>query len=78
VPTVSTNILGDVDERQEATLSAEEAVFETPRAHLHWYGKREVYPLRKMGHVTLVGTGDATTDELLSDVRKVRDQLTFE
>ena len=76
--TVSTNILGDVDERQEATLSAEAAVFETPRAHLHWYGKREVYPLRKMGHVTLTGTGDATTDELLADVREVRDQVTFE
>jgi len=77
-PTVSTNILGDVDERQEATVSEEGAVFETPRAHLHWYGKREVYPLRKMGHVTLVGTGDATADELLADVRDVRDQLTFE
>jgi 5-(carboxyamino)imidazole ribonucleotide synthase len=76
--TVSTNILGDVDERQEAILSAEEAVFETPRAHLHWYGKREVYPLRKMGHVTLTGTGDATTDELLADVREVRDRVTFE
>ncbi|MFB6174092.1 MAG: 5-(carboxyamino)imidazole ribonucleotide synthase [Halobacteriales archaeon] len=77
-PTVSANILGDVDERQDATLSGEETVFETPRAHLHWYGKREVYRLRKMGHVTLVGAGDATTDELLADVRGVRDQLTFE
>jgi len=76
-PTVSANILGDVDERQPATLSGEDAVFETPRAHLHWYGKREVYRLRKMGHVTLVGD-DESTEELLADVREIRDGLTFE
>jgi 5-(carboxyamino)imidazole ribonucleotide synthase len=77
-PTVSTNILGDVDERRPATLTGEEAVLETPRAALHWYGKHDVYELRKMGHVTLVGE-DATTDvdDLLRTVRGVRDGLTF-
>ncbi|QPV63783.1 5-(carboxyamino)imidazole ribonucleotide synthase [Halosimplex litoreum] len=77
-PTVSTNILGDVDDRQDATLSGEDAIFETSRAHLHWYGKHEVYHLRKMGHVTLVGHTDAAVDDLLADVREVRDGLTFE
>ncbi|NLV10204.1 5-(carboxyamino)imidazole ribonucleotide synthase [Halomicrobium mukohataei] len=76
-PTVSANVLGDVADRQRATLSGEDAVFETPRAHLHWYGKREVYRLRKMGHVTLVGDGE-TTGELLADVRELREQLTFQ
>jgi len=76
-PTVSANILGDVDERQPATLAGEDAVFETPRAHLHWYGKQAVYRLRKMGHVTLVGDGDSTAD-LLDDVRDLRDGLTFD
>jgi len=89
-PTVSANILGDVDERQNATLYGEGSVFETPRAHLHWYGKREVYRLRKMGHVTLVGGGESghgreattdvdetTSDDLLGDVRALRDELTF-
>jgi 5-(carboxyamino)imidazole ribonucleotide synthase len=76
-PTVSANILGDIAERQRATLSGEEAVFETPRAHIHWYGKRDVYELRKMGHVTLVGE-DESTAELLEDVRALRDNLTFE
>lgn len=86
-PTVSTNILGDVAERQRATLSGEDGVLETPRAHLHWYGKRDVYELRKMGHVTLVGEedggaiGDGSTDEvtesLLEEVRRLRDGLTF-
>ncbi|MBV0901795.1 5-(carboxyamino)imidazole ribonucleotide synthase [Haloarcula salina] len=74
-PTVSTNILGDVAERQPAALSGEEGILETPRAHLHWYGKREVYDLRKMGHVTL--TGD-DPDALLADARDLRDGLTFE
>ncbi|QLH77710.1 5-(carboxyamino)imidazole ribonucleotide synthase [Halosimplex rubrum] len=77
-PTVSTNILGDVDDRQGATLSGEDAIFEAPRAHLHWYGKEEVYPLRKMGHIALVGRTDAAVDDLLADVREVRDGLTFE
>ena len=86
-PTASANVLGDVDERQPATLSGADGVLETPRAHLHWYGKREVYELRKMGHVTLVGEiGDADgdseddhtdVDDVLADVRDLRDGLTF-
>jgi 5-(carboxyamino)imidazole ribonucleotide synthase len=82
-PTVSTNILGDVEKRQRATLTGETAVFERPRAHLHWYGKREVYRLRKMGHVTLVGDDAAEDDDaesaedILEDVRTLRDGLTF-
>jgi len=76
-PTVSTNILGDVDGREEAVLTGEEAVFETPRAHPHWYGKSEVYRLRKMGHVTLVGGGGAATEDLLARVRDLRDGMTF-
>ncbi|QIO23577.1 5-(carboxyamino)imidazole ribonucleotide synthase [Haloarcula sp. JP-L23] len=76
-PTVSTNILGDVDEPQPAVLYGDENVFETERAHLHWYGKHEVYELRKMGHVTMPGDGERDVDELLADVRELRDGLTF-
>ncbi|MDS0277925.1 5-(carboxyamino)imidazole ribonucleotide synthase [Halomicroarcula sp. S1AR25-4] len=76
-PTVSTNILGDVDERQPAVLYGDDAVFDTDRAHLHWYGKHEVYELRKMGHVTMPGDGERDVDELLADVRELRDGLTF-
>ncbi|WP_299264812.1 5-(carboxyamino)imidazole ribonucleotide synthase [Halorientalis sp.] len=76
-PTVSFNILGDGDERREARLTGEATVFERDRAHLHWYGKHEVYPLRKTGHVTLTGD-DEGTDELLASARQLREQLTFE
>ncbi len=76
-PTVSFNILGDGEERRAARLTGEEAVFERDRAHLHWYGKREVYPLRKTGHVTLTGDGEAV-EELLASARRLRDGLNFE
>ncbi len=83
-PTVSANILGDVADRQEARLSGVEAVLETDRAALHWYGKREVYDLRKMGHVTLVGDGNVgrdgsdSRDGLLSRARELTGGMTFE
>ena len=76
-PTVSMNVLGDVDERRPAALHGDTHVFETPRAHLHWYGKQEVYPLRKMGHVTRTGPEGADLAELRSDVRALGEQLTF-
>jgi 5-(carboxyamino)imidazole ribonucleotide synthase len=75
-PTVSANVLGDVAERQEATLSGVDDALATDRLGFHWYGKREVYNLRKMGHLTLVGGGE-NRDTLLDSVRSVRDGLTF-
>ncbi|WP_207590236.1 5-(carboxyamino)imidazole ribonucleotide synthase [Halomontanus rarus] len=79
-PTVSTNLLGDVDEPREAELANVDRLLETPGAHLHWYGKREARPLRKMGHVTVSGDGVGIDDreELLATARKLRDAVTFE
>ncbi|MXR52576.1 5-(carboxyamino)imidazole ribonucleotide synthase [Halovenus sp. WSH3] len=73
-PTALANILGDVDTRQDAELSGVEDVLRTDTVSLHWYGKREVYNLRKMGHITSVGS---EPDSVLSLVREVRDWLTF-
>ncbi|MBX0303642.1 5-(carboxyamino)imidazole ribonucleotide synthase [Haloarcula salinisoli] len=77
-PTVSANILGDVTERQDAVMHGEETALSTARAHLHWYGKREVYELRKMGHLTLTGDDNDDRATLLGDVRDLRDGLTFQ
>ncbi|MFD1512256.1 5-(carboxyamino)imidazole ribonucleotide synthase [Halomarina rubra] len=71
---VTTNLLGDVDDPEPAELSGVESVLSAPDAHLHWYGKREVRPLRKMGHVTVVGEERETT---LDRAREVRDAVTF-
>ncbi|WP_302080361.1 5-(carboxyamino)imidazole ribonucleotide synthase [Salinibaculum rarum] len=78
-PTVSANILGDVEERQTASLSGVDEALATDRLGFHWYGKHEVYNLRKMGHLALVADGDSVNrDALLDSVRSVRDGLTFE
>ncbi len=77
-PTASANILGDIDERQPARLRGVESVLERDRAALHWYGKREVYRLRKMGHVTLPGAEETDQTELLDSLGACMASLTFE
>jgi 5-(carboxyamino)imidazole ribonucleotide synthase len=78
-PTVLTNVLGTVDEPRRARLGNVEAVLSDPDASLHWYGKREVRPLRKMGHVTVTDDrGDRNIDDLLSHARDLRGRLRFE
>ncbi|GAA0525367.1 5-(carboxyamino)imidazole ribonucleotide synthase [Halorubrum aquaticum] len=80
-PAVTANVLGDVEETHPATLRGVETVLDAPEADLHWYGKEDVYPLRKMGHLTLTdGTTEPETaarDALLSRARELRDGLTF-
>lgn len=74
-PTASANILGDVERRQPARLSGVAEALVTDNLALHWYGKHEVYQLRKMGHVTLVG--DSEPAELLDRVGAAVDGLRF-
>ena len=90
-PAVTANVLGDVSEPGPATLSGVETVLAAADADLHWYGKREARPLRKMGHLTATGEGDgaapaapggrsgtaADREELLARARQLRDGLTF-
>jgi phosphoribosylaminoimidazole carboxylase (EC 4.1.1.21) len=52
-PTVMTNILGTVDTPCPAMLTGIESVLADEHTSMHWYGKDEVRPLRKMGHLTL-------------------------
>ncbi|MFB6090540.1 MAG: 5-(carboxyamino)imidazole ribonucleotide synthase [Halobellus sp.] len=78
-PTVMANVLGTVAEPRPARLGNVEAVLEEENASLHWYGKDEARPLRKMGHVTLTGAGDdVDPDDLLAHARETRDALRFE
>ena len=82
-PTASANILGDVAEPETATLSGVESVLSEPTASLHWYGKREARPLRKMGHLTVTGTdrsgdADAAAQAALETAESLRDALTFQ
>ena len=82
-PTVSVNILGDVDEPAPASLTGVDPVLESSDANLHWYGKQEVRPLRKMGHVTVTDSAADPSDPdeietLLADARALTTDLTFE
>jgi len=77
-PTVSANVLGTVDEERPAELAGVERVLDREAAHLHWYGKEQVRPLRKMGHVTATDeAGDGDPTALLESTRELRDSLTF-
>ncbi|GAB7013389.1 5-(carboxyamino)imidazole ribonucleotide synthase [Halolamina salina] len=76
-PTASANVLGDVAEPEEATLSGVDAVLAEPDASLHWYGKREARPLRKMGHLTVTDPGAADATDALTTAESLRDRLTF-
>ncbi|MGQ3412238.1 5-(carboxyamino)imidazole ribonucleotide synthase [Natrinema sp. LN54] len=68
----------DVDEEQRAGFGDIDRILETPGAHLHWYGKRQVRPLRKMGHVTVSGeTEDAGVEDLLERARDLENSVTF-
>ena len=76
-PTVSKNLLADVDESRDAALAGVDRILETPGANLHWYGKREARPLRKMGHVTVTAREDESTDDLLETARGLEASVTF-
>lgn len=78
-PTVMANLLGDVGESCPARLVGVESILDAGGAALHWYGKAEARPLRKMGHLTLVPTeGDeADRESLLDRARELRDGTTF-
>jgi len=76
-PTVSANILGDVDEPEEATLYNIDSILDEPNAHLHWYGKTQARPLRKMGHITVTDPEEGDRGTLLDHTESLRDGLTF-
>lgn len=79
-PTVSVNILGEEGPRDVSLAGVDDLL--NSDAYLHWYGKREERPLRKLGHFTLTGDDetdtDTDTDELLREADDVQDELRFE
>ena len=52
-PAIMLNLLGASDAQGQPDLTALKPLFEMDDAHVHWYGKAEVRPFRKMGHLTL-------------------------
>ena len=79
--TVRASIRGDVGEPEPATLHNVDSVLASSNAHLHWYGKKQARPLRKMGHITVTDPdADAAAgdrDALLDRAESLRDGVTF-
>ena len=76
-PAATANLLGDVAETRPATLRGVESVLAAPAADLHWYGKADARPLRKMGHLTVTAPDGGDPDALVSRARELRDATTF-
>jgi|APHM01.1.fsa_nt_gi phosphoribosylaminoimidazole carboxylase (EC 4.1.1.21) len=50
-----------------AAIEGTAQILTAPDTAFHWYGKRTVRPLRKMGHLTVVGEAGALDDEHTGD-----------
>ncbi len=67
-PAVMVNVLGESDAAGRPRLDGLAELLGVPGVHLHWYGKTEVRPNRKMGHVTIVAP---TLDEALATASRI-------
>ena len=65
------NLIGAEGQQGEAVMPGLHAVLAHGQAYVHWYGKSEVRPGRKMGHVTLTAP---SVDALQASVAALRAQ----
>ena len=70
-PAVMLNLLGNHLQNQSA--EAWQKVFAHPEVHVHLYGKSEIRPGRKLGHLTVIGDDVGVAERL---GRQVRESLT--
>ncbi len=70
-PTIMYNILGPKNFEGEYSILniSEENVF------LKMYGKKISKPLRKLGHLNIVGTDNQTIDQLLNELSQIKDKV---
>jgi len=66
-PAVMLNLLGEHLQHQSA--AAWEKIFAHPNVHVHLYGKSEIRPGRKLGHLTIVGHDVVAAERLGRQVR---------
>ncbi len=62
-PSVMMNIIEPVAHRKQAIMEALKTILCTSDVHLHWYGKKEGFEGRKMGHITVT---DVVREEAIS------------
>jgi 5-(carboxyamino)imidazole ribonucleotide synthase len=80
-PVVMANLLADVEGSRPAILRGVEPLLEIPGVRLHWYGKAQARPGRKMGHITVpepaVAPEEGVDALLLDRVRTLTEGVTF-
>lgn len=77
-PIVTANLLGDGDASRPARPHGIQSILRADDAHLHWYGKDDVRPLRKMGHVAVHDPGTVDRAALLEAARTYAAGVTFQ
>ena len=64
-PSGMINLLGEPDHNGVPIIKGLQQMMKMTDTYLHWYGKKETRPLRKMGHVTVLGKNLAEVNEKL-------------
>jgi phosphoribosylaminoimidazole carboxylase, PurK protein len=73
-PAMMVNLLGDEGAKGEPEYLGVEGALSVPGVALHLYGKREVRPFRKMGHLTALG---GTVDEAIARAEAARSLISI-
>ncbi|WP_072576730.1 ATP-grasp domain-containing protein, partial [Suttonella ornithocola] len=63
------NLVGGKRQQGEARLSHLDDLLRQPRVYVHWYGKNEVRPGRKMGHVTLTAEQSTALPTMIQSIK---------
>ena len=71
-PAVMLNLLGTPPYEGKANLVGVEQILRQPGVYLHYYGKEQTSPNRKMGHITVIGN---TVEEALQRAESIKDQI---
>ena len=69
------NIVDPADAQGDPDYKGLDVALSTEGVHPHLYGKSQVKPFRKMGHVTITG---CSREEVLERMMSIREQLAVE
>ena len=69
-PAVMVNVLGAPGHFGSPVIRGLSEVLAQPGVNVHWYGKQQTRPYRKMGHMTVVGDDLAHIAEIAEQARQ--------
>ncbi|MEZ0323654.1 MAG: 5-(carboxyamino)imidazole ribonucleotide synthase [Hydrogenothermaceae bacterium] len=72
IPAITINLLGEPGYRGKPIYENLDKVMEIDGVYVHIYGKKTTFPLRKMGHITII---DFNRERLLQKMTKVKTLL---